>query len=993
MRCATGYHAARAQRFRRRPAVLNKLLFGSAQHEHADPAQRLLGVAELAPDAPALAQLLAADPAPEVRAAAAVRCVDAVALAAAWREETEPAVRAAIASSLGRALAASADVAAARSLLAASECSDAIRAAVALAATDETLRRAAIEGIADEQVLVDIALAAELAPVRLAAAERVQTPEPLRRLAEAARDKDRGVARIARQRLDAIEHRAQQAAAADALLAEAEALAERPGPIVMAAVELDRRWRALDLGDDAVRRARWEQIGARLRARFEREHEAQRARAAFQRRLNEWLAALQSAPATSLLPALRGELLALRAQAQQLEDGAALAQLEQAEQRIAQWEQAAPALASAEALVAEAERLAAETPIDDAGLPRRWQALDLSVRTPELTRRFEAALLVIERRRLALVRAAQQQEGAVRQRLHAALHAAEQALAAGQLHEARAAAGEARELKSTAGLLPKPTVQRLARVVQQLRELERWESFGQQTARIQLCERAEALARQTLPPAALAREVQQLRAEWKKLDEQHAGVPKPLWERFDSACEKAYAPAARHFAELAAQHKQARKQREEFIAAAAAHAPTLLAEPRDWRAIERWLRETDATWHGPSPSTSSGRSPSTSSGRGPSTSSGRSLGSVEPGAWKKLDARFKAAVAPLRDALSGARAQAKSERQALIAEAQALAAQALERDTPAKVKALQARWQAQAKSVPLAPREERVLWEQFRAACNAVFEARASARRQADCRQQEQRRAFEVLCEQLEQLARASDVDEAQIRRARHEVLEQWKKALAENGPAPAALEGRFRAARTRIEAALGTRMRRQQEAVWQTLLAKESLCAELDARVIAGEADRAAADSVRERWAALPPLAPAMEQKLLARRDVALAVLARLQEEYVREDHLALIEKAAPARRDALLELELLLGLDSPADLRPQRLAVQVKQLRGRFKEAAPRGAASVDAILLEWCALPGVADARDRQRCERIAAALSSGAVVPSPPAQGQAAAKRSG
>lgn len=949
--------------------MLNKLLFGSAQHEHADPAQRLLGVAELAPDAPALAQLLAADPAPEVRAAAAMRCVDAVALAAAWREETEPAVRAAIASSLGRALATSAGVAAARSLLAASECTDAIRAAVALAATDETLRRAAIEGITDEQVLVDIALAAELAPVRLAAAERVQTPEPLRRLAEAARDKDRGVARIARQRLDAIEHRAQQAAAADALLAEAEALAERAGPIVMAAVELDRRWHALDLGDDAVRRARWEQIGARLRARFEREHEAQRARAAFQRRLNEWLAALQSAPATSLLPALRGELLALRELAQQLEDGAALAQLEQAEQRIAQWEQAAPGLASAEALVAEAERLAAETPIDDAGLPRRWQALDLSVRTPELTRRFEAALLVIERRRLALVRAAQQQEGAVRQRLHVALHAAEQALAAGQLHEARAAAGEARELKSTAGLLPKPTVQRLARVVQQLRELERWESFGQQTARIQLCERAEALARQTLPPATLARELHQLRAQWRKLDEQHAGVPKSLWERFDAACEKAYAPAARHFAELAAQHKQARKQREEFIAAAAAHAPALLAEPRDWRAIERWLREADATWHGPS------------------------LGSVEPGAWKKLDARFKAAVAPLRDALSGARAQAKSERQALIAEAQALAAQALERDTPAKVKALQARWQAQAKHVPLAPRDERVLWEQFRAACNAVFEARASARQQADCRQQEQRRAFEVLCGQLEQLARASDVDEAQIRRARHEVLEQWKRALAENGPAPAALEGRFRAARTRIEAALGTRMRRQQEAVWHALLAKESLCAELDARVIAGEADRTAADSVRERWAALPPLAPAMEQKLLARRDVALAVLARLQEEYVREDHLALIEKAAPARCDALLELELLLGLDSPADLQPQRLAVQVKQLRGRFKEAAPRGAASVGAILLEWCALPGVADARDRQRCERIAAALSSGAVVPSPPARGQAAAKRSG
>ncbi len=948
--------------------MLDKLLFGSARHEHADPAQRLLGVAELAPDAPALAQLLAADPSPEVRAAAAARCVDAVALAAAWRTETEPAVRAAIASSLGRALAASGDVAAARSMLAAPECGDAIRAAVALAATDEALRRAAIEGIADEQVLVDIALTAELAPVRLAAAERVQAPEPLRRLAEAARDKDRGVARIARQRLAAIEHRAQQAAAADRLLAEAEALAARPGPIVMAAVELDRRWRALDLGDDAERRARWESIGARLRERFEREHEAQRARAAFQRRLNDWLAALQAPPATSRLPALCDELLALREQAQQLEDGAALAQLARAGQTIAQWEQAAPALASAEALVAEAEQLAAGTPIDDADLPQRWQALDLAVRTPELTRRFEAALLVIEKRRLALARAAQQQEGAARQRLHASLHAAEQALAAGHLHEARTAADEARALKRAAGLLPKPTVQRLARVVQQLRELERWESFGQHTARIQLCERAERLAQQPLAPTALAREVQQLRAEWKKLDEQHAGVPKSLWERFDAACEKAYAPAARHFAELAAQHKQARKQREEFIAAAAAHAPTLLAEPRDWRAIERWLRETDATWHGPS------------------------LGSVQPEAWKKLDASFKAAVAPLRDALSGARAQAKSERQALIAEAQALAAQALERDAPAKVKALQARWQAQARHVPLSPRDERVLWEQFRAACNAVFEAREHARRQTDQRKHELRRGFEVLCEQLEQLARAGETDEAQIRRRRHELQEQWKKAAADNGPVPAALEARFKAARSQVEAALAGRARNQEAAMWQTLLAKERLCAELDALLVADRDGAAEADAVRERWSALPPLAPAMESKMVARRDAALAALANLKQEYVREDYLELIEKAAPARRDALLESELLLGLDSPADLQPQRLAVQVKQLRGRFKDAATRGATSPVDALLAWCALPGVADERDRQRCERIAAALNSGAAVPSPTVRGQSAARRS-
>ncbi len=237
------------------------------------------------------------------------------------------------------------------------------------------------------------------------------------------------------------------------------------------------------------------------------------------------------------------------------------------------------------------------------------------------------------------MRNAQQETGNARQQVHSLLHAAEQALAAGQLQAARAAADGIKKLKTAAGTLPKPTTQRLGRLVQQLVELERWESFGQQNARVQLCERAEALAAQTLDAPQLAIEVQKLRNEWKALDQQHAGVPKSLWERFDGACEKAYAPAARHFAEQAALRKQSRKQRDEFIAAAAAHATGLLAEPRDWRAIERWLRDTDQQWRE------------------------GNLGSVEPRAWKKVDAQMKAALAPLRDALAAARDAGESRPQ------------------------------------------------------------------------------------------------------------------------------------------------------------------------------------------------------------------------------------------------------------------------------------------------------------------------------------------
>ena len=50
-----------------------------------------------------------------------------------------------------------------------------------------------------------------------------------------------------------------------------------------------------------------------------------------------------------------------------------------------------------------------------------------------------------------------------------------------------------------------------------------------------------------------------------------------------------------------------------------------------------------------------------------------------------LAGRLKAALVPLHEALSAARHAARQEREALIAEAEALAGQATDRDTPSRV--------------------------------------------------------------------------------------------------------------------------------------------------------------------------------------------------------------------------------------------------------------------------------------------------------------------
>ena len=102
-----------------------------------------------------------------------------------------------------------------------------------------------------------------------------------------------------------------------------------------------------------------------------------------------------------------------------------------------------------------------------------------------LTQRFEDALSAIEQRRLAQIRAADQEIHAARHQLHTLLHTAEQALAAGQLQTARAA-GRNQDAPTRRRRAPKADPAAVERLTQQLRELEGWQSFGQQQARFQL---------------------------------------------------------------------------------------------------------------------------------------------------------------------------------------------------------------------------------------------------------------------------------------------------------------------------------------------------------------------------------------------------------------------------------------------------------------------------------------------------------------------------
>ena len=103
----------------------------------------------------------------------------------------------------------------------------------------------------------------------------------------------------------------------------------------------------------------------------------------------------------------------------------------------------------------------------------------------------------------------------------------------------------------------------------------------------------------------------------------------------------------------------------------------------------------------------------------------------------------------------------------------------------------------------------------------------------------------------------------------------------------------------------------------------------------------------------------------MTARRDAALRALS---DAAAANDYRSRMERSAESRAQDLLALELSLGLDSPAEFQSQRLALQVKQLKDRFRGTQAAGVNTPSEQLIALCERPGVTGAADRQRRDRV-------------------------
>jgi hypothetical protein len=239
-------------------------------------------------------------------------------------------------------------------------------------------------------------------------------------------------------------------------------------------------------------------------------------------------------------------------------------------------------------------------------------------------------------------------------------------------------------------------------------ELEGWQRWRADQIREELVTKAEGLLKRPEGQAMGGRKMQEtlraLREQWKQTDQ--GGIPNhALWKRFDEACNEAHKVVEVWLEKLKAETAEHKAQRLALIAEVnqwAADNRTAL--DGDWKGFNRILHQFGDRW--------------------------REGGHVGEKVFAELQPLWKAAISNAAAPLEAVQADSLAQRHAMIEEAKVLgAAPVLRMDA---VKALQQRWQAQAHTVPMDRRQEQKLWDAFRKPIDDAFNRKTADREKAE---------------------------------------------------------------------------------------------------------------------------------------------------------------------------------------------------------------------------------------------------------------------
>lgn len=819
------------------------------------------------------------------------------------------------------------------------------------------LRCAAVALTDDQRSLAETALSDSVAAVRLAAAERLQDKDTLERLARKIGKKDKKVYRLARQKIKDINEREQEPLR---IKAEAESLCERSEKLGRTGTwtqdkalleHIEHQWRELGDAVPADLKSRFQSARDTFSAGYEsyrQENLAQiqeeKTRDQLQQdkqALLDQLNALQTDEADKL-PELRARWDVLATLPNDLEkplqktfkDAAAAL-----EKQLAKQKALAERTERLSALAEQAEKLLHQSKPLDHKQVARWKDKgdELAAMQPGDTpaTRYLELRDKLNARMDKQIAHAKEKLGHLGERFDLLEAELDEGVLrkATSLHQSIHSELDLLRLSGIARREAEDFERRYKRLTPRLRELQNWRKWGTDQHRDELCARMETLIEAKVPLEQLTEQVQALQAEWKSLDKGGSPANEGLWKRFHGAADKAYDRCRPYLDEQTELRRKHREEREKLCAELEGFLDQVDWERMDWKKAVRAEREMRAAWS--------------------------AMGPVEPRHRRKLEKRFHEAIKRLDGHLAGERARNKALKKGLIEQAQALIEEPDLEKAIDSIKKLQRQWLT---TVPSKRKQENQLWQNFRDACDKVFERRKE--------QQQVRRSelagnvadVSALCDELEAL---TGEDREALKQQLHKLQGRWNDTRRLDLPRKDSdrLQKRWRDGTQAVENRMAELQHAAEREQLNRLRELAALCSELESAVETKQADAASTESWRERWAALPQ--PKSQTDLTLVTERFEAALKTLQDEPAMQQWLAALADNGKTRSDLCLHLEVLTGIDSPPEATSERLAFQVNRLSDRLGHGGKDPFERACEVEKAWYLAPAVS-ASDAQTLE---------------------------
>ena len=521
------------------------------------------------------------------------------------------------------------------------------------------------------------------------------------------------------------------------------------------------------------------------------------------------------------------------------------------------------------------------------------------------------------------------------------MHKLEQALEAGNIRDVQSHWDRSRNaVQAIRDDAAARLQEQLAPLQARVTELLDWKRFADTEKKKELIESMQKMLETDLHPGKRAKQIRAMQEQWRKLG--HTDDNDTLWKQFSETARQAFEPCKEYFRERKEVMRNNLIERNRIIEQLEAYIEDNQGKEVNVPEVNKLEKEAREAW--------------------------KKFAPVQQNRIRDLQAQFNKVLKRLRQQRHEVLEEHAQQKEKLVTEARALLDSEPLEQAISQAKQLQQQW----KQIGPAPhKQERKLWEEFRGACDQLFGRRDAVQQEA---REEEKAALKTARDHLQEIQQLLELPDEQFldaRRRFNELRKATEAALPEQRGRPSPehrkLLDRLKQLGQRHDQRRKAMPDRKQLQLQATVDAPARFCQRIEEKLLAGNStDIPDTDSMQAEWDALEKPDDRDLASLLKKRFGRL-----LDNRQAPEAMQKLAKDVEKQARELCVEMEILAGVDSPAEDKAVRMQCQLNHLQkglGHHAGSNRERAQQINTMALQFDCLGPLPDSIRNTLQERI-------------------------